>query len=78
MFDSLQEGIIVMQKDRLMFMNDLSAKILNQVSGLGSFFLNTTREGGLSGSSQMDTKLFYCFEFKEQQHSQGKRGKRSR
>jgi len=40
MFDSLQEGIIVMKDGKLNFMNDLSNRLMAEVSGLRSFFLN--------------------------------------
>jgi hypothetical protein len=45
MFDSLQDGIIVLQGDKLNFMNDLSNRLLSEVFGLMSFFTNKLFDG---------------------------------
>ena len=41
MFDSIQEGIIVLENGKPSFMNDLSNKIMSNICGLKSFFMNT-------------------------------------
>lgn len=37
MFDSLQEGIVVLQEGKVTFVNDLCAKVLAAVSGMQNF-----------------------------------------
>jgi hypothetical protein len=37
LFNSLQEGIIVVQNEKITFMNELSSKVLNKLSGLKDF-----------------------------------------
>ena len=44
MFDALQEGIIVVDKDRIDFMNTLSDKVLSFLSGLKSFRKNKAHD----------------------------------
>jgi hypothetical protein len=48
MFDGLQEGIIVIEDDRLGFMNDLSNKLLSELADLRNFFKNKLPDGGFS------------------------------
>jgi hypothetical protein len=45
MFDGLQEGIIVIEDSNLGFMNDLSNKLLSELSEMKNFFKNKL-EGG--------------------------------
>ena len=64
MFNSLQEGIIVISKEKLVLMNELSQKLINNVSGLKNFFKNINHEGEENSESQMDMKIFYCIDAK--------------
>ena len=41
MFNSLQNGIIIIKSGQLDFMNELSKKVLTELSGLSNFFKNT-------------------------------------
>ena len=66
MFDSLQEGIIVMQKRKVYYMNDLSIKLLNHVSGLKDFYMNINNSDEVNYVNQMDVKIFYNFEPKNE------------
>ena len=43
-------------------MNDLSVKILNEVSGLRNFFLNINRNQIIEKTDSLDLKIFYVFE----------------
>lgn len=45
MFNALQEGIIVVQDNKLNFMNDLSNKVLSELSDLDNFFKNRDKLG---------------------------------
>lgn len=62
MFDGLQEGIIVLDNDRLNFMNDLSNKLLSELSDMRNFFKNKCHSGAVSKVDPLDIKLFYLFE----------------
>ena len=61
MFDSLQDGIVVLNNGKLKFMNDLSNRILSEICGLKSFFLNTNAEGKTQEADQLDKKVFFIF-----------------
>jgi hypothetical protein len=43
-------------------MNELSNKLLSEICGLKSFFLNTLKDGSFEIMSQLDRKIFYVFE----------------
>jgi hypothetical protein len=45
LFDSLQEGLIVIEDQSITMMNELSNKILSHVSGLSDFFKKETNKG---------------------------------
>lgn len=40
MFDSLQEGIIVVQGDSMNYINELGNKVLSELAGMKNFFKN--------------------------------------
>ena len=46
-------------------MNDLSIKVLSEVSGLGNFFKNKHINGDKADINPIDRKLFYLFEQSE-------------
>ena len=62
MFDALQDGIVVFQGNTITLMNDLSNRILSEVTGLKNFFKNKDRFGEKSLEDLMDIKMFYLFE----------------
>jgi hypothetical protein len=62
MFDSLQEGIIVLQDGKLNFMNELSNRILTELTDLGNFYKNRTMESEICKDDPLDRKLFYLFQ----------------
>jgi hypothetical protein len=45
MFDGLQEGVIVVESVNIRFMNDLSNKLLTELSGMKNFFKKKVHEG---------------------------------
>ena len=63
MFNGLQEGIIVIdEKGKMNFINELANKVLTELSGLRNFFKNKTTDGQIAKKDQLDMKLFYVFE----------------
>jgi hypothetical protein len=38
MFDALQEGVIVIQSNEILFMNELSNKVCSHIAGVKNFF----------------------------------------
>ena len=63
MFDSLQEGIIVVDKNNIEFMNSLSNKILSFLANLKNFKTNKPLQGqDQSSIHPLDLKLFHLFE----------------
>ena len=81
MFDSLQEGIIVMQNQKIHFMNDLSTKILKHVSGALNFYGKQNKAGNTNIDNHMDTKLFYEYVNSrqgEEKKSKKKKSKKSK
>lgn len=42
MFDSLQEGIIVLKNGELEFTNELANRVMSEISGLKNFFFGRT------------------------------------
>ena len=63
MFNGLQEGIIVIDdKGKMNFINELANKVLSELAGLKNFFKNKSYEGTLAKKNQLDMKLFYLFE----------------
>lgn len=62
MFDGLQEGVIVVDKNSIGFMNELSNKLLSELSGLRNFFKNKPHQGSKNDVHPMDMQLFYLFE----------------
>lgn len=61
MFDGLQEGVIVIDGAAIGFMNDLSNKLLTELSGLKNFFKNKDHSGSKAETDPLDMKLFYLF-----------------
>ena len=61
MFDALQEGIIVLQGDSITMMNDLSNKVLSEMTGLVNFFTNKNAYGDQDFEKLIDKKLFFLF-----------------
>jgi hypothetical protein len=47
MFDALQEGVIVFQSDEIVFMNDLSNKVMSHLAGVKNFFRHKRGESEL-------------------------------
>jgi hypothetical protein len=64
MFDGLQEGIIVIDDNKLSFMNDLSNKLLSELADMKNFFKNKNKEHGVPTPTEdpLDRKLFFLFE----------------
>ena len=62
MFDGLQEGVIVVDSLNIGFMNDLSNKLLSELSGLKNFFKKKPHEGQRVEVQPLDQKLFFLFE----------------
>ena len=64
MLDGLQQGVVVIQDDKIDFMNDLSNKVISQVTDEENF-LQKYGKGGEEGSSDpLDLKIFNLFENK--------------
>jgi len=62
MFDSIPEGVVMIQADKVMFMNDLSNRLLSTMCDLKNFFFNRKLDGGLADDNPLDKKIFYVFE----------------
>lgn len=63
MFDSLQEGIITIQDDRIMQINELANSVLGYVAGLKDFQFNTALDGHEQNNIRpLDRKIFYLFQ----------------
>jgi len=62
MFNSLQEGIILLNKEKIHFMNDLSNKVMNEVTKCKSFMFNRCLDGTYDTVSNFDKKIFFVFE----------------
>ena len=77
MFDSLQEGIILIQAGKITFMNDLSNKLLSTVCKLNNFFLNINDTGETDEQDPLDRKIFYIFENTKSSISNKSRKKKS-
>lgn len=68
----------MVEKESLEFMNDLSNKILTELSGLRNFFKDRAHNGGKSEVHPLDMKLFYLFvQDKSDLTSNSKRKKKS-
>ena len=63
MFDGLQEGIIVIDNNNdIGFMNELSNRVLTEMSSLKNFFRNKEHSGSISKTNQIDLNLLFLFE----------------
>ena len=67
MFDSLQEGIVVVEKGiKIAFMNIISNKIISKITGMADFFENLMSDDESDDDVQrkdpMDKKIFYIFD----------------
>ena len=62
MFDGLQEGIIVMNGDTIMFMNELSNKIVSHLYGLKNFFKRVNAKDQEVDIDRNEVKMFYLFQ----------------
>lgn len=70
MFDSLQEGIVVIDGNKIKFLNELSNKIFNHMTGLKSFAYNRCKDGTYSGVDALDRRIFFLFENNKNQDIQ--------
>lgn len=73
MFDGLQEGIIVIQDEKINFMNELSNKVVSKVTGVRNYFKNSLDGGTVEKIDPLDVKLFYVFENNEEKNKIAKR-----
>jgi hypothetical protein len=78
MFDSIQEGIIVIKDENITFMNDLSFKILNAMSGYKNFMTRRQADGRKSKINTIDLKLFYLFKNTQKEKSKKLKKKKSK
>ena len=62
MFDSLQEGVIVIAEKEITFINDLANKLLSEVSHLKNFLTNTQLDDSKDLTHPLDKQIFYVFE----------------
>jgi hypothetical protein len=62
MFDSLQEGIVVLSDGKIDFMNDFSNKFTSFLAGLQDFKTNMTEDLAESDIDPLTRKIFYLFE----------------
>ena len=62
MFDSLQEGIVVLSDGKIDFMNDFGNKFTSFLSGLQDFKTNTNEDMETSEVDPLTRKIFYLFE----------------
>lgn len=62
LFDCLQEGIIVCQGSHVVFMNDLSNKVMSFLTNHKNFFKRIRNDLSNSDIDRMDVKLFYLFQ----------------
>jgi sensor histidine kinase regulating citrate/malate metabolism len=63
MFNGLQEGIIVVDDFKeITFMNELSNKVLTELSGMKNFSKNRDLSGQISEKSNLDLNMFFLFE----------------
>ena len=62
MFDSLQEGIVVLNDGEIEFMNDLSNSFMAVLSGMYDFQNNLNEDQEKSKVNPLDRKVFYIFE----------------
>jgi sensor histidine kinase regulating citrate/malate metabolism len=63
MFNALQEGIIVVDDNKtISFMNELSNKVLSELSTVKNFFKGKTHSGKKIPFLPIDQKLFYLFQ----------------
>ena len=61
MFDALQEGIIVLQGNSINMMNDLSNRVLSEMTNMHDFFMKREKTGEKSLENLLDKKLFFLF-----------------
>jgi hypothetical protein len=62
MFDSLQEGIIVLNDGEIEFMNDFSNKFMTFLSGMYDYSNNLNEDMEPSKSNPLNQKIFYLFD----------------
>lgn len=62
MFDGLQQGIVVIQRDKTMFMNDLCTKMFARLSELFDFQNNLQSKTESGAVHAHDIKMFYLYE----------------
>lgn len=62
MFDSLQEGIVVLSDGSIEFMNDFSNKFTSFLAGLQDFQTNINEDMEKSEIDPLKRKIFYLFE----------------
>ena len=63
MWDSLQDGIVVIAKEQMHFMNDLSNKILTQLAKVENFYTEAKEcINDPERENPMDAKIFFVFD----------------
>lgn len=78
MFDSIQEGIVVIREEQLVFMNSLSNRLLSEMCQIKDFFLNMRpkKDSGSEGRKPIDKRIFWIFENNKQAQSIGRKNKK--
>jgi hypothetical protein len=75
MFDGLQEGIIVVQDEQVTFMNEISNKILSEITNLDNFFKNRDKKGEHASIDNVEHNLFYLFSSDSDRTKKNKKNK---
>ena len=76
MFDSLQEGIVVVNDGQIEFMNDLSNKFMTFLSGMYDYKNNLNEDMEQSHLNPLNRKIFYLFDPDSQKNDGGKKTKK--
>ena len=74
MFDSLQEGIVVVNDGKIEFMNDLSNKFMTFLSGMYDYKDNLNEDMEQGHLNPLNRKIFYLFD-PENQKNETKKAK---
>lgn len=57
----MQQGICTIEKDKILFMNDLCNKFTSNLSGLRDFEQNVNENDEKDQVNPLDRKIFYLF-----------------
>ena len=68
-YDSLQEGIMVLSDGKLEFFNELSTNILNEVTDMKDIVNGLDKNGRKVNYDPMDLKIFYLFDNQMQENN---------